>query len=65
MSREWTWTPDGQAVLSYEQLPPDYTPDDDLPQCGAWRNGYGCTRQPGHTGRHAAGTGERIVAVWP
>lgn len=24
-----------------------------------------CTRRPGHSGRHAAGTGETIIAVWP
>lgn len=26
--------------------------------------GYVCTRRKGHGGRHAAGTGEIIVAVW-
>lgn len=31
----------------------------------ALRGGRGyCTRRAGHTGRHAAGTGERIGAVW-
>lgn len=24
-----------------------------------------CTRRPGHTGRHHASDGTRIVAVWP
>jgi hypothetical protein len=33
--------------------------------CTATREGYHCTRRYGHTGRHAAGTGVRIVAVWP
>ena len=26
---------------------------------------FTCTRRTGHTGRHAAGTGAHIVAVWP
>ena len=24
-----------------------------------------CTRRTGHSGRHAAGTGEIVIAVWP
>lgn len=46
-----------------------------VPDLNAWRwagevcwetstSGYTCTRPPGHTGRHAAGTGQQIVAVW-
>ena len=27
-------------------------------------HGLICTRLPGHTGRHAAGDGDFIVAVW-
>lgn len=54
------------------KLPPDLTP------VGRWRDrcwkithahsphgGFGCTRLAGHTGRHAAGDGEVIRAVWP
>jgi hypothetical protein len=29
------------------------------------RHWFVCTRPLRHTGRHAAGTGSRIVAVWP
>lgn len=31
-----------------------------------WGSGlaWACTRRSGHTGRHAAGTGNIIVAVW-
>ena len=46
-----------------EDLPPDLTsgPVCCRAQWGRWV----CTRRPGHTGRHAAGTGTHIVAVWP
>ena len=47
---------------------PDLTPNS-LPagreSCPAVsRHMFLCTRLAGHTGRHAAGTGERIVGVW-
>lgn len=32
--------------------------------CRAMLDGYTCTRTKLHSGRHAAGTGLRIVAVW-
>ena len=49
-------------------LPPDLTPSL-LPgagRCNAWYHPHGliCTRLSGHTGRHAAGDGDFIVAVW-
>lgn len=35
-------------------------------ECGALTTScYYCTRPAGHTGRHAAGDGDRIIAVWP
>jgi len=34
------------------------------PMCGAGTR-FTCTRLPGHTGRHAAGNGAYIIAVWP
>ena len=48
-----------------ESLPPDLTPIGGVAVCGEWWGTRHCTRRAGHTGRHAAGTGERIVAVWP
>lgn len=38
----------------------------DAHMCGAPQPGrlYVCTRRAGHTGRHAAGDGSRIVSVW-
>lgn len=45
---------------------PDLTPSAHTmaPCCGAGWRGLVCTRLPGHTGRHAAGDGSCIVAVW-
>lgn len=49
----------------YESSTPDLTTggfDDD--GCGdRWRSAT-CTRRRGHTGRHAAGNGTQVVAVW-
>lgn len=61
-SRDWCrFDEDGPYAL-----PPDTTPSL-LPGsrhcCAGWR-GLICTRLPGHTGRHAAGDGDFIVAVW-
>ena len=61
--RDWCrWDEDGPIVL-----PPDLTPwlTFDAPHCGA-KNSRGliCTRLRWHTGRHAAGDGDFIVAVW-
>ena len=60
---EWSrWDEGGRT-----SLPPDLTswlPFGEL-HCGATNSrGLICTRLPGHTGRHAAGDGEFIVAVW-
>lgn len=46
-------------------LPPDLMPyNETYETCDAeWGDWY-CTRIRGHTGRHAAGTGAVIVAVW-
>lgn len=61
----WTWT-GARPGLRYDDLPPDLTP------CGRGTGGcpatwivFACTRHEGHTGRHAAGDGSRVVAVWP
>ena len=62
--RDWCrWDEDGPIVL-----PPDLTPWL-LPgarHCNARHHSHGlnCTRLPWHTGRHAAGDGTHIVAVW-
>ena len=61
---EWSRWDDGGPC----ELPPDLTPS--LPPsarlCCAWRHQWGliCTRLPGHTGRHSAGDGDFIFAVW-
>lgn len=46
------------------RLPPDLTGDN--PRiCAAANHGmFTCTRHRDHTGRHAAGDGDHIVAVW-
>ena len=60
---EWSrWDEGGPTAL-----PPDLTPwlPFGEPHCGATNSrGLICTRLPGHTGRHAAGDGDFIVAVW-
>ena len=60
---EWSrWDEGGPTAL-----PPDLTPwlPFGEPACGAANSrGLICTRLPGHTGRHAAGDGDFIVAVW-
>jgi hypothetical protein len=61
------------AWIRGDEHAPDWVPDltiqlaRDRPCCKAreGRKGFICTRLLGHTGRHAAGDGERIVAVWP
>lgn len=67
-----------KAGLDYEKLPVDLTPGgiEGRPACwraagrplagfgGIWKS-WLCTRPVGHTGRHAAGDGLRIRAVWP
>ena len=61
---EWSrWDKGGPT-----SLPPDLTASL-LPgsrHCRAWHHQWGliCTRHAGHTGRHAAGDGDFIVAVW-
>ena len=49
-------------------LPPDLTPRllPSARHCRAWHHQWGliCTRRAGHTGRHAAGDGNFIIAVW-
>ena len=61
--RDWCrWDEDGPIVL-----PPDLTPwlPFGAPHCGATNSrGLICTRLLGHAGRHAAGDGDFIVAVW-
>jgi hypothetical protein len=53
-------------------LPPDLTLTGQGWRAGQSRilclvmwHGRQCTRRAGHTGRHAAGNGTHIVAVWP
>ena len=61
--RDWHASDDDGPIV----LPPDLTPwlTFDVPHCGATNSrGLICTRLLGHTGRHAAGDGQHIVAVW-
>jgi hypothetical protein len=61
------------AWIRGDEHAPDWVPDlttglaRDRPYCKARepRKDFWCTRLLGHTGRHAAGDGTRIVAVWP
>ena len=60
---EWSrWDEGGRT-----SLPPDLTPSL-IPGarhcCADHPHGLSCTRRAGHTGRHAAGDGDVIVAVW-
>lgn len=65
------WDSIGMAPGLYHTLPRDLTPSGRRPN-RCWRvthatspqGGFGCTRLAGHTGRHAAGDGDRIRAVW-
>ena len=59
--------PGGAIYVGRPTAPiPDLTPSAHTmaPCCGAGWRGLVCTRLPGHTGRHAAGDGQHIVAVW-
>jgi hypothetical protein len=62
----WTFAAGQKRCVDYGDLPPDLNPGGD---CLAVYGGsvwpYLCTRPDGHRGRHAAGDGTRIVAVWP
>lgn len=58
----WTrWTEPYDGTV----LPPDFTPFPSADGCGSRWHKYVCTRGENHTGRHAAGDGGVIVAVWP
>lgn len=62
--QQWVWSSGGDTA--YEDLPPDMMADDlDVRECFDLHGTLFCTRRHGHSGRHAAGDGERIVAVWP
>lgn len=61
-SREWSpWSEGGPTAPIPDLTPSAHTM---APCCGAGWRGFVCTRLPGHTGRHAAGDGQHIVAVW-
>lgn len=60
---EWSLWDEGGPT----SLPPDLTPSrpPGAGHCRAWHpHGLICSRRAGHTGRHAAGDGDFIVAVW-
>src|SRR5690606_1025915 len=42
---------------------PSLTCNESIPNDSGWH--WYCTWQPGHTGDHVAGNGERVCAVWP
>lgn len=55
------------TTADYRRLPPDLTgwaQRNWRVDCPARRPGVWCTRPAGHTGRHAAGDGVKILAVW-
>lgn len=65
-ARGWTFAASRKRRVDYGDLPPDLTADGDCPAVyGGPEWPYFCTRRNGHTRRHAAGDGTRIVAVWP
>ena len=59
------WSPRDEGGPT--SLPPDLTPSL-MPGarhcCAEHPHSLICTRLPGHTGRHAAGDGDFIIAVW-
>ena len=64
--REWWLAFDAVIATDKKELPPDFTPDYGA-KCLSHHDlsGFVCTRWAGHTGRHAAGDGWSVVAVWP
>jgi hypothetical protein len=68
MTAAWTFATSRGLAVKYRALPPDLNPRG-VCSCSAVYGGpewpYFCTRRDGHRGRHAAGDGTRIVAVWP
>lgn len=59
---EWSLWSEGGPTAPIPDLTP--APHTMTPCCSAGWRGLVCTRLPGHTGRHAAGDGQHIVAVW-
>ena len=59
------WTSAKARPADLRALPPDLTAGRLSESCAERRQGYTCTRRPLHTGRHAAGDGKHIRAVWP
>jgi hypothetical protein len=61
-----------QLRMAVSMLPLDLTPGSWPGASSCWRSrasgslwrNWGCTRLAGHAGRHAAGDGIRIRAVW-
>lgn len=69
----WTWSTTQGAPRDIPDLMPieASSADDVWSRCGELlplsptsTNHYACSRREGHGGRHAAGTGERVAAVW-
>jgi len=57
---------DSTNLNDLSTLPPDYTPLMTFHnRCRAEWAAWFCTRLDNHTGRHAAGDGVVIRAVWP
>lgn len=61
--REW-FMPQNMTDTDYETLPPDLTGN--CMYCESWLDDdrLWCTRRQGHTGRHAAGDGCKVIGVW-
>jgi hypothetical protein len=67
--RTWTFAAERRRGVQRRSLPLDHTANP-YPGCRAVYVGpeecpYFCTRQRGHSRRHAAGDGTHILAVWP
>jgi hypothetical protein len=67
---EWSWLdkewPDIVDVAGYNVWPGWEVCDEQSPlyQRHSFSTHVVCTRMAGHSGRHAAGTGIKIIAVW-
>jgi hypothetical protein len=73
---DWTELPARYRRKPLATLPPDLTTGgglesdrmclDELHLEDAWGHDIAryCTRRTGHSGRHAAGTGQIVIAVW-
>jgi hypothetical protein len=65
---EWSWFDDNAPrivdVVGFNEWPGWEPCNSRSPGYGEYSTSVVCTRMTGHSGRHAAGTGAAIIAVW-